>query len=186
MHLNLIGYNKIPQISGGFFLTFGRKITIIYLLENYQPKRSITMEVMKNIVIMFALCVPTIAQLPDAPKPSISFSHPTWQQWTSLSVRSLDAASTDYCNRNGAHEDNIPEVIAQHGAADEAYGIAVVAVEWWAIRKFVAPRHPRIARWLPLVDSAYDAPYAIRNFWQHGNKSSSVPGSTIVLPISKK
>jgi hypothetical protein len=141
---------------------------------------------MKSIVIMLALCVPAMAQLPDAPKPSISFSHPTWQQWTAFGTRSLDAASTSYAHSNGAHENKIPSAIADHAATDELYGVAVVAVEWWAIRRFVAPRHPRIARWLPLVDSAYDAPYAIRNFWQHGNKLSSVPVSTIGLTLGKK
>jgi hypothetical protein len=108
-----------------------------------------------------------LAQLPDEPKPAISFTHPTWQQWTALGVRSLDTASTQYAIGRGAHENNIPSAIANHAASDEAYGVAVVAVEWWAIQRFVAPRHPRIARWLPLVDSAFDARPAIRNFWQH-------------------
>lgn len=125
---------------------------------------------MKLIAMVLALCASALAQLP--PKPAISFSNPTWQQWASLGVRSLDTASTDYCIRNGAHENNIPSAIANHAASDEAYGVAVVAVEWWAIQRFVAPRHPRIARWLPLVDSAFDARPAIRNFWQHGQAST--------------
>lgn len=96
-----------------------------------------------------------------------------------ISARTLDAATTRFSLTHGGYEATLPPAIANHAATMEAYGLSVIAVEQYLSRRWLAPHHPKLSRFVPLIDAGCTFPFAIHNISQ--TKSTSTPTITLKL-----
>ena len=116
-------------------------------------------QVYKSLLFLILILTPLVhAQAPKA-KPELI-------DWALLggdaTVRALDVYSTHHALTQGGHEMFLPNAISHHPPMMAAYSGAVVAVDFWAMRK-IERRHPRLAHVLMSIEIAQDGYWAIQN-----------------------
>ena len=118
------------------------------------------------LLLLMMICIPTLCQLPDAPKPQ-RLERIDWALLAAdASARTLDTISTRQmlgCRCN--HELVLPGFIANHTAALAAFETGMVAVNYEAVRYLRGRHHPRVARALLIGDALSVGTWAIHNFY---------------------
>lgn len=119
---------------------------------------------MKLLIFAFILATPALAQLPDAPKPSLDRA-----TWTILaadaSARAFDVYSTHRMLAQGDRELFLPKFVSGHAPAMAAYSAGAVAVDYFAARALIRSRHPKLAKIVVSVDAAQDGFWAVHNMF---------------------
>ena len=100
--------------------------------------------------------------LPDAPTTNV-----TKTEWGLLAVdagfRALDAYSTHaFQSTPGEREQNLPGWVAYHNGVMWAYSGGIVTGEYFLI-KHLNKNHPKWAKFIPVIDTAIVAPWAVHN-----------------------
>lgn len=86
-------------------------------------------------------------------------------------VRGLDVYSTQRMLSHGGHEMLMPGTIAGDPAAMGALEASDIVGVWYLSKRLARrdreglPAHPELSRWIPAVDAAADAPWAIHNLF---------------------
>lgn len=119
---------------------------------------------MRTALLLVLLCVPVLAQLPEAPKP-----HPDKTEWallaTDAAARGLDVYSTHWAEQAGNKEGTLPGWIANHPPVMVLYSGGVVYAQYRVARWLFARHHRKWAYAVTAADISITAPFAVHNLY---------------------
>jgi hypothetical protein len=103
-------------------------------------------------------------------------AYPTRRMLKNSCSSGLKMAGTSTCN----YEQNLPGFIANHASGLSAFEGAMWLSEFTATRSLVRHHHPRLARFVPLIDFLSTTSFAVNNL------TLSIGESTAVAPAPSK
>jgi hypothetical protein len=153
----------------------------------------LTLALILGALALVAEAQSPLNSLPDASRSTITLPHPRRDRWRltflllDAGVRGLDVYSTQRMLSRGGHEMLMPSRIAGNPTLMSGLEASDVIGVWKLserLRGRGTEAHRRLARWLPAIDAAADAPWAIHNLFLE-KKATKIVGPFPRFPATR-